>query len=57
MRPNSGAQDQVQRPPADEKRTKRASAMTIEITMPEVEALIQQRLQTGAFKNTEDARV
>lgn len=28
--------------------------MTIEITRPEVEALIQQRLQTGAFKNAED---
>ena len=28
--------------------------MTIEITSPEVEALIQQRMQAGAFKNPED---
>jgi hypothetical protein len=28
--------------------------MTIEITRPEVEALIQQRLQTGAFASPED---
>jgi hypothetical protein len=28
--------------------------MTIEITKPEVEALIQQRLQSGAFKDAED---
>ena len=28
--------------------------MTIEITQPEVEALIQQRLQSGAFKSAED---
>ena len=28
--------------------------MTIQITRPEVEALINQRLQSGAFKNAED---
>ena len=28
--------------------------MTIEITRPEVEALINQRLQTGGFKDAED---
>jgi hypothetical protein len=28
--------------------------MTIEITSPEVEALIQQRMRTGAFKSPED---
>jgi len=34
--------------------TKEADAMTIQITKPEVEALIKQRLQTGAFKDAED---
>lgn len=28
--------------------------MTIEITKPEVEALIQQRLRSGSFQSTED---
>jgi hypothetical protein len=28
--------------------------MTIQITKPEVEALINQRLQTGSFKDAED---
>ncbi len=28
--------------------------MTIEIKRPEIEALIQQRLHTGAFENVED---
>lgn len=28
--------------------------MTIEISKPELEALIQQRLQTGAFESVED---
>lgn len=28
--------------------------MTIQITQPELEALIQQRLETGAFKDAED---
>jgi len=28
--------------------------MTIEITAPEVEAIIQQRLRDGGFKNAED---
>jgi hypothetical protein len=28
--------------------------MTIQITRPEVEALINQRLQSGAFKDAED---
>jgi Arc/MetJ-type ribon-helix-helix transcriptional regulator len=28
--------------------------MTIEITSPEVEALIRQRMQAGAFKSPED---
>ena len=28
--------------------------MTIEITKPEVEALIEQRLRSGAFRNAED---
>ena len=28
--------------------------MTIEITQPEVEALINQRLQSGAFKDAQD---
>ena len=28
--------------------------MTIQITQPEVEALIRQRLQSGAFKDAED---
>jgi hypothetical protein len=31
-----------------------ADAMTIQITNPEVEALINQRLQTGGFKDAED---
>jgi hypothetical protein len=30
------------------------AAMTIQITKPEVEALINQRLQTGGFKDAED---
>ena len=29
--------------------------MTIQITRPEVEALINQRLRSGAFKDAEDA--
>jgi hypothetical protein len=28
--------------------------MTIQITKPEIEALIRQRLQSGAFKDAED---
>lgn len=28
--------------------------MTIQITQPEIEALINHRLETGAFKNAED---
>ena len=28
--------------------------MSIEITSPDVEALIEQRMRTGAFKNPED---
>jgi hypothetical protein len=28
--------------------------MTIEINRPEIEALIQQRLQSGAFESVED---
>jgi hypothetical protein len=32
----------------------RATPMTIQITRPEVEALINQRLQSGAFKDAED---
>jgi len=32
----------------------RARAMTIEITKPEVEALIEQRLRSGAFSSAED---
>jgi len=28
--------------------------MTIEITKPEIEALIQQRIQSGAFTSAED---
>lgn len=28
--------------------------MTIEITSPDLEALIQERMQAGAFKNPED---
>lgn len=32
----------------------RACAMTIQITRPEVEALITRRLQTGSFKDAED---
>jgi hypothetical protein len=31
-----------------------ATPMTIQITRPEVEALINQRLQSGAFKDAED---
>jgi hypothetical protein len=31
-----------------------ACAMTIQITRPEVEALIARRLQTGSFKDAED---
>ncbi len=31
-----------------------ADAMTIQITKPEVEALINQRLQTGGFKDADD---
>jgi hypothetical protein len=31
-----------------------AAAMTIQITKPELEALINQRLQTGGFKDVED---
>jgi hypothetical protein len=33
---------------------KEAAPMTIQITQPEVEALINQRLQSGAFKDAED---
>src|SRR5712691_8926211 len=33
---------------------KEAAAMNIQITKPEVEALINQRLQSGAFKDAED---
>jgi hypothetical protein len=33
---------------------KEADVMTIQITKPEVEALINQRLQTGGFKDAED---
>jgi hypothetical protein len=33
---------------------KEAARMTIQITQPEVEALINQRLQSGAFKDVED---
>jgi len=33
---------------------KEADAMTIQITKPEIEALINQRLQTGGFKDAED---
>lgn len=33
---------------------KEAQAMIIEITRPEVEALIQQRLQRGPFTNPQD---
>jgi hypothetical protein len=33
---------------------KEAGAMTIQITKPEVEALINQRLRTGGFKDAED---
>jgi hypothetical protein len=33
---------------------KEADAMTIQITKPEVEALINQRLESGAFKDAED---
>ena len=31
-----------------------AAAMTIEITRPEIEALIHQRLHSGAFESVED---
>jgi hypothetical protein len=31
-----------------------AAPMTIQITRPEIEALINQRLQTGGFKDAED---
>jgi hypothetical protein len=34
--------------------TKEADAMTIQITKPEVEALINQRLRSGGFKDAED---
>jgi hypothetical protein len=33
---------------------KEADAMTIQITKPEVEEIIKQRLQTGGFKDAED---
>jgi len=33
---------------------KETAPMTIQITKPEVEALITQRLQTGRFKDAED---
>jgi hypothetical protein len=33
---------------------KEGDAMTIQITKPEVEALINQRLQSGGFENAED---
>jgi hypothetical protein len=33
---------------------KEAAAMTIQITKPEVEALINQRLQSGGFTDAED---
>jgi hypothetical protein len=33
---------------------KEDAPMTIQITKPEVEALINQRLQSGAFKDAED---
>ena len=32
----------------------RRSALTIQITNPEVEALIQQRLESGGFENAEE---
>jgi hypothetical protein len=33
---------------------RKATAMTIEIQRPELEALINERMKTGAFKNVED---
>jgi hypothetical protein len=33
---------------------KKETRLTIQITKPEVEALINQRLQSGAFKDAED---
>jgi hypothetical protein len=33
---------------------KEANAMTIEITKPEIEALTNQRLRSGGFKDAED---
>jgi hypothetical protein len=33
---------------------KEAAPMTIQITKPELEALIRQRLETGGFKDAED---
>ena len=37
-----------------EKNSKRLRPVTIEITRPEIEALIQQRLHSGAFESVED---
>jgi hypothetical protein len=36
------------------KKKKRAAPMTIEITNPEVEALINQHLESGTFRGAED---
>jgi hypothetical protein len=33
---------------------KKAAPMTVQITKPEVEAIIKQRLETGGFKDAED---
>lgn len=34
---------------------RKAAAMTIEIQRPELEALIRERMKSGAFRNVEDA--
>jgi hypothetical protein len=33
---------------------RKAAAMTIEIQRPELEALIRERMKSGAFRNVED---
>jgi hypothetical protein len=38
----------------DSKIASEVAAMTIQITQPEVEAIIRQRLDTGSFKDAED---
>jgi hypothetical protein len=44
----------VPRLPVVQMESRRETSMTIQITKPEVEALINQRLQSGGYKDAED---